>query len=149
MRIPSLMFVMIVLLAVGPATAQEKGYWSASNNTARSITGDLQFTPDKITINFSTFTLAQIRELKPDEKQTLFPSAAAGVGNLYRVQISGDKKFLHKNTLCGGDETDWIITWVSGKQLNVAMFSGGSIPALTPEALANSQRMCGTYMYTR
>jgi hypothetical protein len=51
--------------------------------------------------------------------------------------------------LCGGEETDWVVTWVAAKKLNVAMFSGGSIPSLTPEALANGQRMCGTFMYTK
>jgi hypothetical protein len=134
---------------VDPAPAQERGYWNAASSAARSITGDLQFTPDKITINFATFTLAQIRELKPEEKQALFPEAGAGTGNLYRVQIPSDKKFLHKNSLCGGEETDWVVTWVAAKKLNVAMFSGGSIPSLTPEALANGQRMCGTFMYTK
>lgn len=140
---------MAALAVVGLARAQERGYWNASSKSARSITGDLSFTPDKITINFSTFTLAQIRELKPEEKQLLFPDAGAGVGNLYRVQIASDKRFLHKNSLCGGEETDWVVTWVTGKELNVAMFSGASIPSLTPEAMANSQRMCGTFTYTK
>jgi hypothetical protein len=129
--------------------AQERVYWSAASSTARSITGDLSFAPDKITINFSTFTLAQIRELTADEKQVLFPDTGAGTGNLYRVQISSDKKFLHKNSLCGGEETDWVVTWVSAKKLNVALFSGGSIPSLTQDAVSNGQRLCGTFMYTR
>jgi hypothetical protein len=134
---------------VGTAPAQEKGYWNAASKPAKSITGDLSFMPDKITINFSNFTLAQIRALEPEEKQALFPDAGAGTGNLYRVQISSDKKFLHKNSLCGGEETDWVVTWVAAKRLNVAMFSGGSIPSLTPDALANGQRLCGTFTYTR
>lgn len=140
---------MVLLCVVGPAAAQEKGYWNATSNTARSITGDLSFAPDKITINFTTFTLAQIRTLKTDEQQALFPDVGPGAGNFYRVQIPSDKKFLRKNTLCGSDETDWIVTWVSAKTLHVAMFSGGSIPTLTPEALASNQRLCGTYMYSR
>lgn len=140
---------MVLLSAAMLAPAQEKGYWNATSNTARSITGDLSFTPDKVTINFTTFTLAQIRMLKPDEQQALFPDVGAGSGNLYRVQIPGDKKFLRKNTLCGSDETDWIVTWVAGKTMHVAMFSGGSIPTLTPDALASNQRLCGTYMYSR
>jgi len=143
------MIAMVLLSVAGLAPAQEKGYWNATSNTARSITGDLSFTPDKITINFTTFTLAQIRTLKPDEQQALFPDVGSGAGNLYRVQIAGDKKFIRKNTLCGSDETDWIVTWVSGKTLHVAMFSGGSIPTLTPDALASNQRLCGTYMYSR
>jgi len=149
MRIRTWVLGLVGITAVGATFAQERGYWSATSSAAKSITGDLSFAPDKITINFSTFTLAQIRMLKPNEKQLLFPDAGAGTGNLYRVQIPGDKKLLHKNTLCAGDETDWVVTWVSGKQMNVAMFSGGSIPALTPDALANGQRLCGTYLYSR
>ena len=140
---------MVMLSVVGLAPAQERGYWNAASSTAKSITGDLSFTPDKVTINFTSFTLAQIRALKPDEQQALFPDVGVGVGNLYRVQIPSDKKFLRKNTLCGSDETDWIVTWVSGKTMQVAMFSGGAIPTLTPDALASNQRLCGTYTYSR
>jgi hypothetical protein len=149
MRIQGLAVGIIVFVMVGAMPAQERGYWSAQSSSARSITGDLSFAPDKITINFSTFTLAQIRELKPEEKQALFPDEEAGKGNLFRVQISSDKRFLHKNSLCGGEETDWVVTWVSGKKMDVAMFSGGSIPSLTPDALATGQRMCGTFTYTK
>jgi hypothetical protein len=149
MKMRVLMAGMAALSVAGAVYAQERGYWNAASSTAKSITGDLSFGPDKITINFSTFTLAQIRELKPEEKQALFPDAGAGAGNLYRVQIPSDKKFLRKNSLCGGEETDWVVTWVSGKELDVAMFSGGSIPSLTAEGLASGQRMCGTFTYTK
>jgi len=149
MRLRRYVVAVVVFLTAMSMPAQERGYWNAASSAAKSITGDLSFAPDKLTINFSTFTLAQIRQLKPDEKLALFPDAGDGVGNLYRVQISGDKRFVHKNTLCGGDDTDWVVTWVAGKELYIAMFSGPSIPALTPEALTNSQRMCGTFMYTR
>lgn len=145
-------FVVVgMALWVGAAAgyAQERGYWVASSNTARSITGDMQFGAEKITINFATFTLAQIRTMTAADKQVLFPDAGEGAGNLYRVQIPAGKKFLHKNTLCGGEETDWVVTWVSGKELLVAMFSGGAMPKLTAEEMANSQRFCGVYTYVK
>lgn len=149
MRIRRSVPAVVAFLMAMSMPAQERGYWSAASSAAKSITGDLSFAPDKLTINFSTFTLAQIRELNPNEKLALFPDAGDGAGNLYRVQIPGDKRFVHKNTLCGGDETDWVVTWMAAKELHVAMFSGPAIPSLTPDALANSQRLCGTYMYTR
>ena len=59
------------------------------------------------------------------------------------------KKFLHKNTLCGGEDTQWVATWVSGHTLRLAFFSGTAMPVLTTEAVANSTTLCGTYTYVR
>jgi hypothetical protein len=133
--------------------AQEKGQWRALSNTARSITGDIYFTGSKLAINFTPYTIAQIRELEPVEAAALFspemPAASGGVGNLYRLDIPADKRFLHRNTLCGSEPTQWAITWVTGKSLELAFFTGPSIPTLTAEAIGSSTRLCGTFNYTR
>ncbi len=131
--------------------AQEKGQWRAASTTARGVTGDIAFTETRIAINFSGFTVAQIRTLEPPEISALFNAApdADGGGNLYRTDIPGDKHFLHKNTLCGSEETQWVVTYVSGKSLQLAFFSGASMPKLTAEAVANTTSLCGTYAYVR
>ncbi|MES2392836.1 MAG: hypothetical protein V4555_14420 [Acidobacteriota bacterium] len=140
----------VVLLAVTAAIgAQEKGYWTAASKTAKSVTGDLQFSADKITIDFSRYPLAQIRELTAEEKAVLFPEAGEGAGNLYRVEIPAERRFLHKNTLCGSEETDWVVTWVSGRKMDVALFSQVGVPKVTAEEILNGHRLCGTYSYTR
>ena len=133
------------------ARAQEKGQWRAVSTTARGVTGDLAFTETKIAINFSGFTVAQIRMLEPGEISALFPtgSNAIATGNLFRTDIPGDKRFLHKNTLCGSEPVQWLATSVSGHTLQVAMFSGSAMPKLTAEELANTTSLCGTYMYAR
>ena len=61
--------------------AQERGYWRASSKTAQSITGDVTLSEYKVTIDFSSFTIAQIRDLKPAEASAAFAvlPAAAGV----------------------------------------------------------------------
>jgi len=142
---------LICLLPAISAAAQEKGYWHAASTTAKGVTGDLAFTDSKLTINnFSTFTIAEIRALEPAEAQALFSAADAGShGNLYRLDIPADKRFLHKNTLCGTEETQWAITYVTGRSLQLAFFSGPSIPTLTPEAITDSARLCGIYSYSR
>ena len=135
-----------------PLAAQEKGEWRAASTTAKGVTGDVAFVGTKIAINFSGFTVAQIRELSPAETSTVFPSdgsAASGPGNLYRTSIPAEKKFLHKNTLCGSEETQWIATFVSGHTLQLAFFSGPQMPVFTPDALANTTALCGTYSYVR
>lgn len=130
---------------------QERGDWRPASNSAKSITGELVFSGQKVIINFAAFTIAQIRELTPDEIAAAFNADrdSGGSGNLYRLEIPGDRRFLHKNTLCGGEDTQWMATFVKGHDLQVAFFSGASMPALTLEALPNATNLCGTFTYVR
>jgi hypothetical protein len=131
--------------------AQDQGYWRAQSSNAKSVTGDVVFSPDKFIIDFTTYTLAQIRSLQPAEARALFDTGPSptGAGNLYRLSISDAKHFLHHNALCGGEETDWVITYADGRNLQLAFLSGPSIPTLTPESMANNTRLCGIFSYQR
>jgi len=133
------------------AMAQERGYWKPASKTAQSITGELTFANEKLTIDFSSYAIAQIRPLKPDEVLAAFETAdaTAGTGHLYRLSIPGDKRFLHKNSLCGSDETQWMATYVVAKELHIAFFSNAMPPVFTPEALSNNVNLCGTFSYVR
>ena len=140
------------LLPLAAATAQDGGNWRAASTTARGITGDIALFNQKIALGFSAaYTLAEIRTLKPEEVAALFSGADAadGTGHLYRTSIPGDKRFLHKNTLCGSEETQWVVTFAQGKNLQVAFFSTADMPVLTPEAMANNTNLCGTFSYVR
>ena len=139
------------LICPALSAAQEKGMWRAASKTARSITGDVAFSDIKVAINFSSFTIANIRNLTPAEISAAFDAvpAAGATGTLYRVEIPGAKKFLHSNTLCGAEDTEWIATYVTRRDLQLAFFSGSSMPVLTPEALSNSTNLCGLYSYVR
>ena len=132
-------------------TAQEQGGWRASSKTARGVTGDVAFGGEKISINFSSFTVAQIRELQPAEISAVFggEAQAGASGNLFRTTIPASKKFLNKNTLCGSEETQWVASSVAGKELKLAFFSGAQMPVFTAEAMEGSQNLCGTYSYAR
>jgi hypothetical protein len=138
-------------VATGHAQVQERGSWRASSKTAQSITGDVAFGSERIVISFSGYAIAEIRPLKPEELMATFDldSKTAGVGSLYRVSIPPEKRFLHKNTICGSDETQWVVTYVLGKELRLAFFSGGNIPALTGEGMAANTSLCGTFSYAR
>ena len=130
------------------ALAQEKGYWRAVSSTAQSITGDVAFSEEKISINYSGFPIAQIRSLAPGEMKAVF-DADGGTGSLYRLNIPATKKFLHRNTMCGEEDTQWMATLVAGRSLQLAFFSGEKAPVFTPDAIANSTALCGTYSYMR
>lgn len=140
-----------VLACCVPATAQEAGPWRAASKTASSITGDVALSDSRMAINFVTFTIARIRDLEPGEVSAVFDADAnaGGRGHLYRLSIPADRKFLHKNTLCGSEDTQWMAAFVGGRDLHIAFFSGPKMPVFTPEAMANTTDLCGTFLYTR
>ncbi|MFP5205644.1 MAG: hypothetical protein ACLGSH_09825 [Acidobacteriota bacterium] len=133
------------------ASAQDKGYWRAASSAANSITGDIAIAPTRLTINFSSFPLAEIRRLTPAEVSAVFAADinAGANGDLYRLKIPAEKRFLHHNTLCGTDETEWMATYVSGRELRVAFFSGSTTPQMTIDAMNNSSSLCGVFTYSR
>lgn len=142
-------FAGVVLVAC--AAAQERGTWRATSNSARSITGDVSLSDGKLVVDFSSYTIAKIRALQPSELSAAFDadSNAGGSGNLYRLNIPAAKRLLHKNTLCGSDDTQWMATYVAGRSLQLAFFSGQTVPVLKLEVLSNSTDLCGTFSYTR
>jgi hypothetical protein len=138
-----------LLLCCLTLAAQEKGNWRAASNTARSITGDVALSDEKISINFSLFTMVRVRSLDKAEMSAAFDadSNANGSGSLYRLSIPAAKKFLHKNSLCGDEDTQWMATYVSGRALQLAFFSGEQPPIFTLDAIGNSTALCGTFSY--
>ncbi|MGC2160802.1 MAG: hypothetical protein WA634_02735 [Silvibacterium sp.] len=131
--------------------AQDKGYWPAASSTAGSITGDISLSNAKITINYTTFRIVQARTLTPNEVSASFDADinAGRTGVLYSVTVPAATRFLHHNTLCGTEDTRWMATFVSGRTLQVAFFSGSDVPVFTMDALAKSTDLCGTFTYAR
>ena len=123
----------LVLPCCVSAIAQELGPWRAANSPAESITGDVAFSATKLAIDFSSFSIARIRDLEPGEVSAVFDadSSAHGTGSLYKLSIPASKKFMHRNSLCGAEDTQWMATYVAGRSLHLAFFSGQKAPALT------------------
>ena len=152
MRLRSLFFAALAILPLCTlsSAAQEDGPWRAASTNARAITGDVMFSPLKLTINFTTFTIAQIRSIETEEILALFnPDITTGAGNVFRVDIPADRKFLHRNTLCGSESTQWVVTYAQGRNLQIALFSGAAPPALTVDAINNATNLCGIFSYIR
>jgi len=149
-RSPLVAIFAAVLIFALPSSGQENGPWRAVSTNARAITGDVMFSPLKFTINFTSFTIAQIRSIKTEEILALFnPDSTTGGGNIFRVDIPADKKFLHHNTLCGSESTQWIVTYAQGRDLHVALFSGATPPVLTVDAINDATNLCGVFSYVR
>ena len=146
--IAALAFTFACALAL---SAQDQGYWRAASTTARSITGDITLSETSVILNFTPYTIAPIRILKTPEVAAVFDADVnSGVkGNLYRLSVPSERRFLHKNTLCGTDSVQWMATFVSGRDLQVALFSGLDEPVFTFDALANTSTRCATFTYSR
>ena len=131
--------------------AQENGYWRAASTNATAITSDIAISDRSISIDYFSFPLSQIRKLATAEVAAAFDADvnAGGNGTLYRLNIPAAKRFQHKNTLCGTEDTQWMATYVSGRTLQVAFFSGPDAPLFTLDALSKSPDLCGTFTYAR
>lgn len=147
------MLLILAGLAAGTAraSAQDSGAWRAASTNATSITSDIAILKDKLSIDFLIYPLAPIRTLKPVEVSAVFDADVnAGIsGMLYRMNVPGGQRFLHKNTLCGGEDTKWMATYVTGHTLNVAFFSGDDMPVFTFDAISKTTDLCGTFAYDR
>jgi len=51
--------------------------------------------------------------------------------------------------LCGSEDTQWMATYVLGKTLEIAFFSGPKMPVFTMDAMENSTDLCGKFSYAR
>ena len=141
----------LLIICLSTAQAEERGYWRAESNSARSVTGDLTVADEKLTINFSTTTISRIRALEAAEVSAVFDtdSAAAGTGSLYRLNIPAAEKFVHRNSLCGAEDVHWMVAYAQGNNLQLAFFSGDKPPVFTFEAIQSSTDRCGTYAYVK
>lgn len=147
----TLLAAAVLLLLSSSLSAQDKGYWRAASSNAKAITGDIAISDARLSINLVGFTLAQIRALTPAETSAAFDidSSTGASGNLYRLNISASRRFQHHNTLCGSEDTQWMVTGVADGALHVDFFSGPNMPVLTLDALANSSDLCGSFTYAR
>jgi hypothetical protein len=145
------MMLAVSVVGAARANAQDGGAWSATSTNARSITSDITIFKDRVSIDYLIYPLAQIRTLKPVEVSAVFDADVNGgiSGMLYRLDIPGGQRFLHKNTLCGGEATQWMATYVTGHTLEVAFFSGDDMPVFTFDAISKSTDLCGTFGYGR
>jgi hypothetical protein len=146
---PKLLLALLLLTLT--VVAEERGYWRAASNSAHNVTGDITLADEKLTINFSTTAISKIRPLESAEVSAVFDtdSAAPAAGSFYRLNIPGSKKFLHRNSLCGIEDVQWMVAYAQGNSLQLAFFSGSKPPVFTFEAIQNSTDKCGTFTYVK
>jgi len=126
-----------------------------------SITGDIKSTPTTLTIAGHKLELRLVRQLNHDDTANaaalldtkITPNL---IGVLYQTHLSAGTKLQGNNTLCGKNDTTWIVILLSQSNaprstadLYLANFSGSGEPDLRPSAIATSTHLCGTYWYEK
>jgi hypothetical protein len=141
----------LLLICSNLVLAQDKGAWFPASSSAKNITGEISIADARLTMDFFNFPIGEIRVLQAAEAAALFDADvnAPGGGSLYRLAVAANRRFLHKNSLCGSEDVQWMVTWVQGRTLSVSFFSGPNPPVFTMDALANSSDRCGTFTYGR
>jgi hypothetical protein len=137
-----------LLLGVSGAWAAAAGeHWEAVSTTAMAITGDVTFSPERITFgNGNSLPLATSGTM-PE-----FGAATGAVNaTLYKVTAPDDPALLHGNRLCGG-RAPQLVTFIAiwkpalvGSDIDprsLAAFSGSVRPTA-----AGGPGFCGTYNY--
>jgi hypothetical protein len=141
--------LLLLALAAGPLLNQSPAWagspgekWEAVSNTAMAITGDLTFSPGRI-----TFGNGKSLPLAPAGTAPRFDWSGKKTATLYRVTAPTDPVLLHGNHLCGGPVT-FIAVWkpdLVGSDVDprgMAAFSGDARPTV-----AGGPGFCGTYNY--
>lgn len=127
-----------------PAAAAER--WAADSNTAMSITGDVQFAPDRITFaNGQSLPLV----LAGTAPRFLVSSKRPVSATIYRVTTPANPKLLNGNQLCGNGPTTFIALWnpaalsgASSPNREIDVFTGNQLPSGQSDA-----NFCASYTY--
>ena len=133
------------------ATAQEDGPWRAASTNARAITGRYRLLSTKVHHQLHHFhhqpRSVRSKLRRSSRSSTPISPRAAAISSASTFQPI--RRFLHKNTLCGSESTQWIVTYAQGRSLQVALFSGSTPPVLTVDALNDPSNLCGIFSYVR
>lgn len=139
-------FVAFVALGVAiGAGASGYEHWTATSDTAVSITGN-------ITLSSNEMVLAGRKVLHIGKVQNLPIDDGAGfkgLATLYRVSPPADPVLLNGNRICGTGAVTFIIIWHSAP-VAAGDGPGRAFAAFTGQAAPDGLRgACGTFYYSR
>jgi hypothetical protein len=137
-----------LLLSLVVAAAGDAQQWIAVSNTAMSITGDVHFSPSRL-----TFENGQSIGIEYITTWATTPTERKQYGNatsyrLYRVTTSADPVLLKGNKLCGAHPTYFTVAYRAeaappGTTILAAFFTGSKPPA----QWEMSSTLCAAYTY--
>jgi hypothetical protein len=142
-----LLLLSLVLAARSPALAAAPEQWEAVSTTAMAITGNVRFSPDRITFQNGKFLPLEPAGIVPQFGEAMGTVSAT----LYRVKKPDGPVLLQGTRLCGGrgpQPVTFIAVWKPAPVASdidprtMAAFSGSVRPTV-----AGGPNFCGTYGY--
>ncbi len=100
-----------LLLGTAPAWGADKvEHWTATSTSSLSITGNVVFSPDKITFqNGTSLSLALVGQVA----NYIVDTGVSKVATIYRVTSSAEPLLLQSNRLCGGGARYTRVTYIA------------------------------------
>jgi hypothetical protein len=130
----------LTILAAGPASADPKGSWRATSNTALAVTGDIALRGD--TLIFGNGTMLRLTGMESrDGRWTPLPES--GRGTVYRLSPPSDPVLLNGNALCGKPVTYLVLSQRAEHGLSLTAFTGKAAPD------GFGADACAVYFYER
>ncbi|MBB5578064.1 MULTISPECIES: hypothetical protein [Rhizobium] len=129
-------FLAAISSAACLSSAMAADHYSASSNTAMSITGDVDI--DDAGITFENGKELTFSDLIAD---SLVVDGKRVPGSVYRVAQPFDPELKNGNRLCGTGKVTYLATWSDGDgSTAIAVFTGSRPPRSDDES-------CATYSY--
>ncbi|HEY6431905.1 MAG TPA: hypothetical protein VIZ17_07960 [Acetobacteraceae bacterium] len=142
-----LRYVIIVLVALGVVPGVAAGWsehWTATSNTAISITGDVTLYSDRMALaGGKTLPIHKVRNLPIAD-----PAGFKGLATLYRVAPPADPVLLRGNRICGTGAVTFVVIWHSAP-MAAGDRPGRAFAAFTGQAEpAGLGGACATFYYS-
>ena len=130
--------ILMLLTAALPAAAQQR--WTADSTTAMAVTGDVRFSPTRITFGNGAFLPLQFLRAVPG--LTWMPGATKTTpASLYRITAPQNPGLLRGNLLCGAQPPTFITVARKGDAIFLSVYDGPTEPTLPANAY------CAGYSY--
>ncbi|MGG6895590.1 MULTISPECIES: hypothetical protein [Rhizobium] len=126
----------LAILTASAASAQQADHYTATSNTAMSITGDVWL--DDFSIKFENGEVLEFSDLVADHFSVDGRTVPASV---YRVKEPADPELQNGNQLCGSGDVTFVASWAGGSEMTaIAVFTSKRAPK-------SSAEMCALYNY--
>ena len=141
--VPSRAVCAAALLAAaltGPAAAQPPEHWIAASKTAMSITGNVRFSPTRIT--FSTGAWLPLRFVGTVGGLTWLPGDdGTAPADLYRITKPQNPSLVSGNGLCGAKALTWLSVARKNGEIFLTLYDVDALPTPKPDV------SCAGYSY--
>jgi hypothetical protein len=136
-----------VVLTLAMMTSQSEWHWIAVSNTAMSITGDVTFTPTRMTFQNGQTIELQYLAMRPTSARQRTSFGDAAHYRLYRVTSQTNPTLRNGNKLCDSGPTFLTIAYEPEASQETTVLAAFYTGAAAPPQWEESSTLCATFTY--